>query len=137
MNDIGLKQILPSGWARPRGFSHCLSASGTRIVSIAGQTGGGVDGSGVLTGTSFTDQWAMALGKVATLVREAGGQPGNITAMRIYVTDIAAYKAAIADLGAGYAAALGKHFPAITLVEVKSLVDPNALVEIEAEALLA
>jgi len=137
MKDIGLKHILPAGWPRAKGYSHCVLASGTKLISIAGQVASGMDGSAVSEHMSFADQWAMALGKVATLVREAGGEPTNITAMRIYVTDMVAYKAAGAELGPGYAAALGKHFPAITLVEVTSLVDPNAMVEIEAEALLA
>lgn len=137
MKDIGLKHILPDGWSRARGYSHCVMASGTKLISISGQVASGTDGSAVSVGMSFADQWATALGKVAALVRAAGGEPTNITALRIYVTDMAAYKAAGAALGSGYAAALGKHFPAITLVEVKSLVDPNAMVEIEAEALLA
>ncbi|MFC1886013.1 RidA family protein [Thermodesulfobacteriota bacterium] len=137
MTDIGLKHILPDGWSRARGYSHCVLAGGIKRISIAGQTAGGTDGSAVSDGMTFADQWTAALGKVATLVREAGGEPTNITAMRIYVTDMAAYKTAGAELGPGWSAAMGKHFPAITLVEVRSLVDPNAMVEIEAEALLA
>jgi enamine deaminase RidA (YjgF/YER057c/UK114 family) len=137
MSDIALQHILPDGWARAKGYSHCVLASGTRLVSIAGQVASGTDGTPVPVGMSFARQWATALGKVATLVKQAGGAAENITALRIYITDMAAYKAAGADLGPGYAAALGRHFPAITLVEVKSLVDANAMVEIEAEALLA
>ncbi len=137
MKDIGLKHILPADWTRAKGYSHCVLASGTKLISIAGQVASGTDDSPVPAGMNFADQWGTAMGKVATLVHEAGGEPTNITAMRIYVTDMAAYKAAGAELGPGYIAALGKHFPAITLVEVKSLVDPNAMVEIEAEALLA
>ena len=137
MSDIELKHILPEGWARARGFSHCVSARGTRLVFIAGQTAGGTDGSPVPEGMGFAGQWAAAFSKVAVLVREAGGEPANITAIRIYVTDMSAYHSAGAELGPGYTAALGKHFPAITLVEVRGLVDPNAMVEIEAEALLA
>lgn len=137
MSDIALQHILPADWARAKGYSHCVLASGTRLISIAGQVASGTDGAPVPLGMSFPKQWATALGKVAALVKAAGGAAENITALRIYITDMAAYKGAGAELGPGYAAALGRHFPAITLVEVKSLVDANAMVEIEAEAILA
>ena len=137
MSDFALQHVLPADWTRARGFSHCVMASGTKHVSVAGQVAQSKGAGSVEAGLSFARQWAMALTNVVQLVEEAGGEAANITALRIYVTSMDAYNAAGADLGPGYAASLGKHFPAITLVQVVALVDPNALVEIEAEAILS
>ncbi|WP_365698239.1 RidA family protein [Phenylobacterium sp.] len=72
-----------------------------------------------------------------TVVRAAGGEVGNIVMLRAYVTDMAEFNAGGAEVGEAWGATLGRHFPAMTLVGVTALVDPNARVEIEAEAVLA
>ena len=69
------------------------------------------------------------------VLKAAGGQPRHLVALRAYVTDIAEFNAAGAAVGAAWGATLGRHFPAMTLVQVSALIDPNAKVEIEGEAI--
>ncbi len=135
MSDIAYKTILPEGWPRPRGFSHAVVSKGSTTIRVAGQIGSEPGGS-VKQGASVGEQWKVALGKVVTVVRAAGGDVADIVILRAFVTDIAAFNAAGRDVGEAWAATLGKHFPAMTLVEISKLIDPNACVEIEAEAVL-
>ena len=81
-------------------------------------------------------QWARALANVVTVLRAAGGRPEHLIMLRAYVTDIGEFNRAGAAVGKAWAESLGKHFPAMTLVQVSGLIDPNAKVEIEGEALL-
>jgi enamine deaminase RidA (YjgF/YER057c/UK114 family) len=76
------------------------------------------------------------LGNVLVVLRDAGGEPGDIGRFTIYVTDIAQYRSSLKPLGEVYRRRMGTHFPAMALVEVKALVDPQAVVEIEATAVL-
>lgn len=135
MSDIGYKAILPEGWARPRGFSHAVVSKGSTTIRVAGQIGS-EPGGNVKPGASVGEQWRIALGKVVTVVKAAGGDVPNIVLLRAFVTDVEAFKAAGPAIGEAWAATLGKHFPAMTLVEISKLIDPNACVEIEAEAVL-
>lgn len=137
MSAIDYTAILPEGWQRARGFSYAVRSQGTRSVHVAGQVAAVEGNRSIAEGLDMGGQWAAALGNVVTLVREAGGAAENIVAMRVYVTDIDAFNAAGKAIGAAWAEHLGKHFPAMTLVEVSRLVDPHAVVEIEAEAVLA
>ena len=73
---------------------------------------------------------------VVAVLKAAGGEPRHLVALRAYVTDIAEFNAAGKAIGEAWAATLGKHFPAMTLVQVSALIDPNAKVEIEGEAIL-
>ena len=90
----------------------------------------------IAAGTDAGTQWRVALSNVVAVLKAAGGEPGHLVALRAYVTDIAEFNAAGAAIGAAWGATLGKHFPAMTLVQVSALIDPNAKVEIEAEAVL-
>ncbi len=135
-SDIAYTPILPEGWTRPRGFSHAVVATGTKSVRIAGQIGREPSQAHIPAGTDAGTQWKVALSNVVAVLRAAGGQPGNIVALRAYVTDIAEFNAAGAAIGAAWGATLGRHFPAMTLVQVSALIDPNAKIEIEAEAIL-
>ncbi len=136
MSDIDFTVVLPDGWERPRGYSHGAVSSGGRRVHVAGQVGTEEGSPGGVPGGDFAAQWGRALGRVVEVMRAAGGSAENITAMRVYVTSLTAYREAGAALGEGWKSSLGRHFPAITLVEVTGLVDANALVEIEAEGVL-
>jgi enamine deaminase RidA (YjgF/YER057c/UK114 family) len=78
----------------------------------------------------------VALSNVVAVLKAAGGQPTHLVALRAYVTDIAEFNSAGAAIGAAWGVTLGRHFPAMTLVQVSALIDPNAKVEIEAEAIL-
>lgn len=135
-SDIGYTAILPEGWTRPRGFSHAVVAKGTRSVRIAGQIGRAPSLSAIPAGTDAGTQWKVALENLVTVLKAAGGEPQQLVALRAYVTDIADFNASGAAIGAAWSATLGRHFPAMTLVQVSALIDPNAKVEIEGEAIL-
>jgi len=135
-SDIAYTPILPEGWPRPRGFSHAVVATGTRSVRIAGQIGRAPGDAHIAAGTDAGAQWRVALSNVVAVLKAAGGEPGHLVALRAYVTDIAEFTAAGAAIGAAWGATLGKHFPAMTLVQVSALIDPHAKVEIEADAVL-
>ena len=135
-SDIAYTPILPDGWSRPRGFSHAVVAKGTKSVRIAGQIGREPGQSHIAPGTDAGTQWRVALGNVVAVLKAAGGEPAHLVMLRAYVTDIAEFNAAGAAIGAAWGATLGKHFPAMTLVQVSALIDPQAKVEIEGEAIL-
>jgi NAD(P)-dependent dehydrogenase (short-subunit alcohol dehydrogenase family) len=127
--------INPEELGVPRGWNNgMLAQAGGRMLFIAGQTAR--DGSGQVPDADFVSQFDRALGNVLAVLREAGGEPGHIGRFTIYVTDMAQYRANLKQLGEVYRRRMGTHFPAMALVEVKSLVDPQAVVEIEATAVL-
>lgn len=120
---------------RPRGWNNgMLAPAGGRVLFVAGQTAR--DASGAVPALTFADQWGPCLANVLRVVRAAGGTPADIGRMTIYVTDIAAYRANQKAIGAIYRRHMGKHYPAMALVEVSALVDHNAMIEIEATAIL-
>ena len=136
MSDIAYTPILPEGWPRPRGFTHAIAATGTRTVRVSGQVAS-LAGTPVAAGLDIGGQWRQALANVIAVVRAAGGDIPNIVLLRAFVTDVEAFKQAGPAIGAAWGATLGRHFPAMTLVGVTGLMDANAVVEIEAEAVLA
>ena len=136
MSDIAYTPILPEGWPRPRGFTHAIAATGTRTIRVSGQVASNA-GAPVAAGLDIGGQWQLALANVITVVRAAGGDVANIVLLRAFVTDVEAFKRAGPAIGTAWAATLGRHFPAMTLVGVTGLMDANAVVEIEAEAVLA
>lgn len=133
---IGFEAVLPDGWTRPRGFAHAVKSAGSVTVRVSGQLGRAPGASGVEAGSSLGTQWRLALENLITVVRASGGEIGNIVMLRAYVTDMAEFNAGGAAVGEAWSATLGRHFPAMTLVAVTALVDPNARVEIEAEVVL-
>jgi enamine deaminase RidA (YjgF/YER057c/UK114 family) len=131
----GFAIVNPEELGAPKGWSNgMLARSGGRTLFIAGQTGH--DGSGRVPQADFVTQFDRALENVLTVLRHAGGAPGDIGRFTIYVTDMDQYRGALRQLGEVYRLRMGKHFPAMALVEVRSLVDPLAVVEIEATAVL-
>ncbi len=136
MSDIASRAGLPEGWARPRGFSHAVSARGATTIRVSGQLAR-VGGEAIPAGLSLGEQWTRALSNLVTVVRAAGADIPNIVLLRAYVTDMAEFNAGGAEVGQAWGETLGRHFPAMTLVAVTALVDPNARVEIEAEAVIA
>lgn len=137
MTNIGYQAVLPDGWPRPRGFSHGVIAKGTSQVRIAGQVGTVPGQHGVEANLDFGTQWTRALANVVAVVRAAGGEPTNLVALRVYVTQISEFNKNGPAIGQSWMESLGKHFPAMTLVQVSGLLDPSATVEIEAEAILS
>jgi enamine deaminase RidA (YjgF/YER057c/UK114 family) len=133
---IDFEAILPDGWTRPRGFAHAVKSRGATTIRVSGQLAR-VGNAPVETGLPLGQQWRRALENLVTVVRAAGADIGNIVLLRAYVTDMAEFNAGGAEVGEAWAATLGRHFPAMTLVGVTGLVDPNARVEIEAEVVIA
>ncbi len=127
--------INPAALGAPRGYSHgMLATRGAKLLFVAGQIGW--DERQRLVGDGFAEQFARALENVVTVVREAGGRPENLGRLTIYVVDRHEYLAALQEVGAAYRGIMGRHYPAMTLVEVKALLEPGAKVEIEATAAL-
>ena len=128
-----MKIVNPETLAPPRGYSHGILGHG-RVLFVAGQIGW--NSYGQLVGEGFPDQFDQALANVVAVVSEAGGRPESIARFTIYVVDKSEYLFAQREIGQRYRARMGRHFPAMTLVEVKSLLEPGARVEIEATAVL-
>ena len=127
--------INPTELGAPRGWNNgMLAPAGGRVFFIAGQTAR--DGSGRVQAADLVTQFDRALGNVLAVLSEAGGKPGDIGRFTIYVSDMAQYRASLKPLGEVYRRRMGTHYPAMALVEVKSLVDQQAVVEIEATAVL-
>jgi enamine deaminase RidA (YjgF/YER057c/UK114 family) len=128
-------QINPPSLGRPRGFSHgMLAPTGGRLLFVAGQTA--ADENGYIAERGLTAQFETALRKVLAVIEAAGGRPGHIARMTIYVTDLEAYLAGRRALGDLWSKHMGVHYPAMALVQVTRLVDADAAVEIEATAVL-
>lgn len=127
-------QILPEGWKRPSGYSNGIVASG-RMVFVAGQVGWNPT-TCAFESDDFVKQFEQALGNVAAVVRAGGGGPEHIARLTIYVIDKRRYLEKLREVGAAYRAILGKHFPAMALVQVTALVEDRAQVEIEATAVI-
>lgn len=136
MSDIGYKAILPEGWPRPRGFAHAVVANGNRSVRISGQLGKEPGQSHVAEGADLGTQWRLAMGNLVAVLKAAAGEPTQLVMLRAYIIDIAEFNKSGAAIGEAWGATLGRHFPAMTLVQISALIDPNAKVEIEGEAIL-
>jgi enamine deaminase RidA (YjgF/YER057c/UK114 family) len=126
-------EVRPPELPRPRGYAHGMVAEG-RVLAVAGQIGTGPGGA--LVGDDFVAQFARTLDNVLAVVRAAGGGPDSVFQMTVFVTDLAAYRAALAPLGRAWGERFGRHYPAMALVGVAGLVEPGAKVEITALAAL-
>ena len=129
-----LRPINPPALGEPRGWTNGLLAN-RRILFVAGQTAR--DASGRIVGESMSAQWDQALANVLTVVEAAKGKPRDIARMTVFVTDLDAYKREQKQIGGVWKERMGRYYPAISVVEVRRLVDEGALVEIEATAVLA
>jgi enamine deaminase RidA (YjgF/YER057c/UK114 family) len=125
------RNVNPPELAPARGFSHITISGDT--VWIGGQTGSDAAGSIVERG-DVVAQFARALRNLQTALRAAGCEAEDTVKLTYYLTDLAEYKRNLTAIGSEYREVFGRHYPASTLVEVRSLFDPNALVEIEAVA---
>src|SRR3989442_6764485 len=123
--------INPDALGAPKGWNNGLLAPKEgRLLFIAGQAGWEEGARG--EPPDFVGQFARAMDKVLAVVRGAGGEPADLARVTIYVTDLALYRASLKTLGDAWRAQLGKHYPAVAIVEVSGLLDPGALVQIEA-----
>ena len=125
----------PEGLEPPVGYSHVAVVTGGKLVQVAGQAP--FDANGQVVGKGdFVAQFSQVLRNLKTAVQAAGGQTTQYAALTIYITDLKAYLANKKPIGAAYRELFGKHFPAITLVEVKSLYYPECMVEISGLAVI-
>jgi enamine deaminase RidA (YjgF/YER057c/UK114 family) len=127
-------QILqPPGWARARGFSNGIAASG-RLVFIAGQIGW--TGEGKWEARDFAGQFKQALKNILAVLQEAGGRPEHIVRLTWYVIDKQEYLGALNEVGTAYRELMARHYPVMAVVQVSGLVEDGARLEIEATAVL-
>ena len=130
-----MSMINPAALAEPKGYNNGVLVEGGSLLFVAGQIGW--DHLRRFVSDDFADQFALALENVLAVVREAGGDATSIASLRIYVTDKKEYTSRLADIGTAYRQIMGKHFPAMSLVEVSNLVEDLAKVEIEAVAAIS
>ena len=125
--------LQPKGWKQPKGYANGVAAEG-RMVFTGGMIGWTAQE--VFKASDFAGQAEQALRNVVAVLAEAGAKPDHIVRMTWYVTDKKKYLACQRELGAAYKRVIGAHFPAMALVQVVALVEDDALVEIEATAVL-
>ena len=128
--------VNPPGLGMPLGYSHGIRVG--RLLFIGGQIGATprADGRPVVVSKEFVPQFSRALSNVLEVVHAAGGGPRNIVEMVVYVKGMGEYRESRRELGEVWKKAMGKHYPAMTLVEVSDLFEDGALVEIRAVAAL-
>jgi enamine deaminase RidA (YjgF/YER057c/UK114 family) len=127
--------INPRGLERPVGYTHVAKVSGGKIVYIAGQAP--FDENGEVVGKGdFVIQFDRVMRNLKTAVEGVGGRPDQYAVLTIYITDLRAYLDHKKSLGGAYREVFGKHFPAITLVQVASLYNTDCMVEISGVAVI-
>jgi len=128
-----MRTLQPPGWQAPKGFANGIAAEG-RFLFVAGQVGADPVSGAMAEG--FVPQARRALENIAAVLREGGAGPEHLTRLTWYVTDMQAYLGQLKPLGQAYREVIGEHYPAMALVGVTALVFPQALVEIEATAVV-
>ena len=120
--------INPQTLPPPQGFSHAVRPAAGRTVYLGGQAGHRSDGT--LAGPGLLEQFDQALANVVDAVGAAGGRPEHLVSVQILVTDAGAYRSSLPQAGETWRRHLGRHYPAVTLLEVGALFDPEAVVEL-------
>ena len=128
-----MKVLLPPGWPRPSGFSNGISAEG-RTIFTAGIIGW--DDKESFPEYSLHGQFARALRNTLAILAEDGAGPEHVVRMTWYVVDVDEYRLGLAEIGAVYKEVMGRHFPAMAVVQVGALVEPAARIEIETTAMV-
>jgi len=123
----------PRDWKPARGYANGVAADG-RMIFMAGQVGWNAEQK--FESQDFVAQTRQALQNVIAILCEAGGKPEHITRLTWYVTDKKEYLSRLVEVGEAYRSVMGKHFPAMTMVQVTALVEDGAKVEIEASAVV-
>jgi enamine deaminase RidA (YjgF/YER057c/UK114 family) len=130
-----MMQVLqPPDWASPRGFSNGIAVKGGTNVYVAGQVGW--SGTGVWEARDFASQFRQALRNVLEVLAQARGRPEHIVRLTWYVVDRGEYLASLKAVGEAYRELMGKHYPAMAVVQVSGLVESLARLEIEATAVI-
>lgn len=127
--------VTAPGLARPVGYAHAVvGAPGGRTVHLGGQTA--LDADGSIVGGTLVTQFDLAAANVMTALRAAGGEAEHLVQVLVFVTDVAEYKASLAELGEVWRRHFGKHYPAMGLFGVTALFDEEAKVELVATAVI-
>lgn len=129
-----IEPVNPPELPRPSGFSHAVVTTGGRLVFLAGQTA--LDRSGAVAGRNVVEQFEVALGNLLTALRAAGGEPGHLTSLTIYATDLRDYRRHGKEIGAVWRKLAGPRYPAMAAIGVHRLWDEAALVEVQGFAVL-
>ncbi|MBL8116730.1 MAG: RidA family protein [Anaerolineae bacterium] len=126
--------LQPPGWAKPRGYSNGIAVANGKLVFISGQIGW--DESCQFQSEDFVEQAKKALQNIVAILERADGKPEHVTRLTWYVVDKQEYLASGKALGQAYREVMGNHYPAMTALEVKALIEDAARVEIEATAVI-
>jgi enamine deaminase RidA (YjgF/YER057c/UK114 family) len=130
---MSTETLQPAEWARPKGYANGMAARG-RMIFISGQIGW--DEHGRFVSDNLTEQVKQALRNIVRVLEEGRAEPRHLVRLTWYVLSREAYLHEAREIGAAYREVLGKHFPAMSVVEVRGLVELRALVEIEATAVI-
>jgi enamine deaminase RidA (YjgF/YER057c/UK114 family) len=130
---MGIEHVNPDTLAAPRGFSHATVAAG-RVVFLAGQTA--LDRNGHLVAGGVVAQFEVALSNLLTALQAAGGTPGDLASLTIYIVDVDDYQANAHEIGRVWKRLVGARYPAMAGVGVTRLWQPDALVEVQGFAVL-
>ena len=128
-----MKHLLPEGWPRPRGYSNGVLADGEQVY-VAGMVGWNERQE---FPADFAGQLRQALLNTVAVLGEAGAGPEHVARMTWYVTDLDAYRDNLEAIGAAWREVMGRHFPAMAVVGVAGLVEPDAMIEIESTAVIS
>jgi enamine deaminase RidA (YjgF/YER057c/UK114 family) len=131
---MSLHRHNPAELSPPTGFSHAVTATGSRLVFLAGQTA--LDSEGKVVGEDLTEQFTTALGNLLTALRHAGGTPADLARVTVYTTDVPAYRDHAHELGRIWRRLAGRDYPAMAVIGVVRLWDEQALVEFDGFAVL-
>ena len=129
-----MKVLQPPGWTRPKGYSNGIAAKGGTTVFVAGQIA--FNAHNVIEEKTFAGQFRQSLKNTLSVLAQAGARPEHIVRMTWYVTDKKEYLGAIAEVGAAYRELVGRHYPAMAVVQVAGLMEDAAKLEIETTAVL-
>jgi len=129
-----MRILQPPGWAKPRGYSNGIAAKGGTTVFIAGQVA--FNAENVFEEKTFAGQFRQTLKNTLAVLAEAGGGPEHIVRMTWYIVDKGEYLGAIKEVGAAYRELIGRHYPAMSVVQVVALMEDEAKVEIETTAVV-
>jgi enamine deaminase RidA (YjgF/YER057c/UK114 family) len=130
---VSIERINPGSLAEPKGFSHAVVGRGTTVF-LAGQTA--LNSSGRIVGETVVDQFEHALANLLTALREAGGEPGQLASLTVYVTDMDDYRAHAREIGSVWRRLVGRDYPAMAGIGVARLWDKEAMVEVQGFAVV-
>lgn len=133
IDDTGPRILQPPEWPRPKGYSNGMAARGLQIF-VAGQIGWNSEG--IFPSLRLADQVRQALLNILAVLAEAGASPAHVVRLTWFVTSREEYYAQLADIGSAYREVMGRHYPAMSVVQVVALMERDARVEIEATAVL-